>query len=47
LVSLVSEQNVLRVDATIVGESLGIEPSLVHIRMREGKITSLVTASKK
>jgi hypothetical protein len=29
------------IDATIIGESLGIDPSLVQARMREGKIRSL------
>jgi hypothetical protein len=35
------EEGTIQVDATIVAEGLGIEPSLVHKRMREGKITSL------
>jgi Family of unknown function (DUF6522) len=35
------EEGVIQVDATIVAEGLGIEPSLVQERMREGKITSL------
>ena len=28
------------IDATLLGESLGIEPSFVQARMHEGKITS-------
>lgn len=35
------EDGAIRVDATIIGEGLGIEPSLVQAHMREGKITSL------
>jgi hypothetical protein len=35
------EKGAIQVDATIVAEGLGIEPSLVQERMREGKITSL------
>ena len=35
------EEGAIQVDATIVAEGLGIEPSLVQERMREGKITSL------
>lgn len=35
------EDGAIQVDATIVGESLGIEPSLLQAYMREGKITSL------
>jgi hypothetical protein len=35
------EEGSVQVDATIIAEGLGIEPSLVHERMREGKITSL------
>jgi hypothetical protein len=35
------EDDAIQVDATIVGEGLGIEPSLVQAHMREGKITSL------
>lgn len=33
-------QGSFHVDASIIGESLGIEPALVQTRMREGKITS-------
>jgi hypothetical protein len=35
------EEGAVQVDARIVAEGLGIEPSLVQERMREGKITSL------
>jgi len=35
------EDGGLKVDATIIGESLGIEPARVQGLMREGKITSL------
>jgi hypothetical protein len=35
------EEGAIQVDATIVAEGLGIEPSLVQERMRDGKITSL------
>jgi Family of unknown function (DUF6522) len=35
------EQGVIQVDAAIVAEGRGIEPSLVQEQMREGKITSL------
>ena len=35
------EDGAIQVDATIVGEGLGIEPSLVQAQMREGTITSL------
>ena len=35
------EEGALKVDATIIGESLGIEPARVQDLMREGKITSL------
>jgi Family of unknown function (DUF6522) len=34
------EKSALRVDAAIIAEGLGIEPSLVQTRMREGKITA-------
>jgi hypothetical protein len=34
------EDGAVQIDATIIGEGLGIEPSLVQARMREGKITS-------
>ena len=35
------EDGAIQVDASIVGEGLGIEPSLVQSHLREGKITSL------
>jgi Family of unknown function (DUF6522) len=35
------EEGSIQVDATIIAEGLGIDPSLVQERMREGKITSL------
>jgi hypothetical protein len=35
------EEGALKVDATIIGESLGIEPARVQGLMREGEITSL------
>ena len=35
------EESAIQVDATIVGEGLGIEPSRVQAHMREGKVTSL------
>ena len=35
------EDGAIQVDASIVGEGLGIEPSLVQPHLREGKITSL------
>lgn len=35
------EGGVIQVDATVVGEGLGIHPSLVQALMRDGKITSL------
>lgn len=34
------EEGAIQVDATLVAKGLGIEPSLVQERMREGKITS-------
>ena len=34
------EADTLCVDATLLGESLGVEPSLVQVLMRPGKITS-------
>jgi hypothetical protein len=34
------EDGAVQIDATIIGEGLGIEPSVVQARMREGKITS-------
>src|SRR6266849_1976484 len=33
------EESAIQVDATIVGEGLGIEPSLLQAHMREGKVT--------
>jgi hypothetical protein len=35
------EEGAIQVDATIVGEGLGIEPSRVQAHMREGKVTIL------
>lgn len=35
------EQGDIQVDVTIVAKGLGIEPSLVQERMRDGKITTL------
>jgi Family of unknown function (DUF6522) len=35
------EEGALRVDATIIAEGLGIEPSVVQAGMRDGNITSL------
>lgn len=35
------EEGAIQVDATIVAEGLGIDPSRVQELMREGKITSL------
>lgn len=35
------EEGALKVDATIIGQCLGIEPARVPGLMREGKITSL------
>jgi hypothetical protein len=35
------EEDALSVDAAVIGQGLSIEPSLVHARMREGKITTL------
>jgi hypothetical protein len=35
------EEGALCIDATIIGKGVGIDPSLVQARMREGKITSL------
>ena len=34
------EQGAIVVDARIVGEGLGLEPSRLHALMREGKVTS-------
>ena len=33
------EENAISVDATLIAQGLGIEPSAVQPRMREGKIT--------
>jgi len=41
MTSIKSERDALCIDATVIGNGLGIEPSLVPARMREGKITSL------
>ena len=35
------EEGALRIDATVIGRGLNVEPSLVQVRMREGKITAL------
>jgi uncharacterized protein DUF6522 len=35
------EQETLSIDAAVIGRGLNVEPSLVPIRMREGKITAL------
>jgi len=35
------EEGTLRIDATVIGQGLNVEPSLVQILMREGKITAL------
>jgi Family of unknown function (DUF6522) len=35
------EEGAIQVDATIVGEGLGIEPSRVQAHVLEGKVTSL------
>jgi hypothetical protein len=35
------EQGTLSIDAAVVGRGLNVEPSLVPVRMREGKITVL------
>src|SRR5690349_5275278 len=35
------EEGAIQVDVTIAAKGLGIEPSLVRERMREGRITSL------
>lgn len=34
------EDGAVQIDAAVIGEGLGIEPSLVQSRVREGKITS-------
>ncbi|MGA8698859.1 MAG: DUF6522 family protein [Xanthobacteraceae bacterium] len=35
------EQGTLSIDAAVVGRGLNVEPSLVPVQMREGKITVL------
>ena len=35
------EQGTLSIDAAVIGRGLNVEPSLVQILMREGKITAL------
>jgi hypothetical protein len=35
------EEGAVRVDAVTIGAGLGVEPSVVHAKIREGKITSL------
>ena len=35
------EEGALSIDAAVVGRGLNVEPSLVPVRMREGKITVL------
>jgi hypothetical protein len=35
------EQGALSIDAAVIGHGLNVEPSLVPVRMREGKITAL------
>ena len=35
------DEHSLSIDAAIIGRGLNVEPSLVHVRMREGKITVL------
>ena len=35
------EKGNLRIDAAVIGQGLNVEPSLVQVRMREGKITVL------
>lgn len=35
------EEDALRIDAAVIGQGLSIEPCLVQVRMREGKITTL------
>lgn len=41
MVMIEFEEGAIQVEAKIVAEGLGIAPSLVQERMREGKITSL------
>jgi hypothetical protein len=35
------EERALSIDAAVIGRGLNVEPSLVQLRMREGKITVL------
>jgi hypothetical protein len=35
------EEDALSIDAAVIGRGLNVEPSLVQLRMREGKITVL------
>jgi Family of unknown function (DUF6522) len=35
------EEGALRIDEAVIGQGLNVEPSLVQVRMREGKITVL------
>ena len=35
------EQGALSIDAAVIGRGLNVEPSLVPVQMREGKITVL------
>jgi hypothetical protein len=35
------EEGTVRIDAAVIGRGLNVEPSLVQVRMREGKITVL------
>ena len=35
------EEGALSIDAAVIGRGLNVEPSLVQLRMREGKITVL------
>ena len=35
------DERTLSIDAGVIGRGLNVEPSLVHVRMREGKITVL------
>ena len=35
------EDRTLCIDAAVIGQGLNVEPSLVQVRMREGKITVL------
>jgi hypothetical protein len=36
-----SEEGTLSIDAAVIGRGLNVEPSLVQVQMREGKITVL------